>query len=134
MSSARNRSGYSVAVRRDFIAQHYLFGGDWGTENQLHSHHYAVELLLEGETLDQHGYLVDIVDVENALNEIVQMFRDKVLNDLPDFAGLNPSIEHLSRIICTALCERIKATNLSEAEVKIWENEIAWAAFRRVLQ
>jgi 6-pyruvoyltetrahydropterin/6-carboxytetrahydropterin synthase len=134
MGSNKNPSGYSIAVQRNFIAQHYLFGGDWGPENQLHSHHYAVELLLEGETLDQHGYLVDIVDVESALDEVVGRFRDKTLNDLPDFEGLNPSIEHFSRIICSALCDRIKASNLSEAQVKIWENEIAWAAFRQALR
>lgn len=134
MSSVKNPSGYRIAVQRNFIAQHYLFGGDWGPENQLHSHHYEVELQLEGEALDQHGYLVDIVDVESALDEIVLRFRDKALNDLPDFAGLNPSIEHFSRIVCTALCERIKAPNLSGIQVKIWENQIAWAAFHQVLQ
>jgi 6-pyruvoyltetrahydropterin/6-carboxytetrahydropterin synthase len=31
---------YTVAVRRDFIAQHYRIGGDWGAENELHAHHY----------------------------------------------------------------------------------------------
>jgi 6-pyruvoyltetrahydropterin/6-carboxytetrahydropterin synthase len=134
MSSDKKPSGYRVAVQRDFIAQHYLIGGDWGPENQLHSHHYEVELLLEGETLDQHGYLVDIVDVENALDEVVGRFRDKALNDLPDFSGLNPSIEHFSRIICTALSNRIKAPNVGAVQVKIWENEIAWAAFRLVVQ
>jgi 6-pyruvoyltetrahydropterin/6-carboxytetrahydropterin synthase len=134
MSSATNSDGYKIAVQRDFIAQHYLFGGDWGAENELHSHHYEIELLLEGDTLDQHGYLVDIVDVESALDEIVSRFRDKTLNDMPDFSGLNPSIEHFARIICTALSDRIKASNVSVLEVKIWENEIAWAAFRQVRQ
>ncbi len=133
MSTDGNPSGYSIAVQRNFIAQHYLVGGDWGSENQLHSHHYEVELLLEGGTLDQHGYLVDIVDVEAALEEIVNRFRDKVLNELTDFAGLNPSIEHFSRIICEILANRIKAPNLNAMQVKIWENEIAWAAYRRSL-
>jgi len=133
MSTDGNLTSYSIAVQRNFIAQHYLIGGDWGPENQLHAHHYEVELLLEGETLDRHGYLVDIVDVETALGEIVSRYRDKVLNDLPDFAGLNPSIEHFSRIICEILADRIKAPNLSTMQVKIWENEIAWAAFRRGL-
>ncbi len=134
MSSHTNSALYRIAVQRDFIAQHYLFGGDWGPENQLHSHHYEVELLLEGDTLDQHGYLVDIVDVENAMNEVVDRFRDKTLNDVPDFSGLNPSIEHFSRLMCTALSERIQASNINAFEVKIWENEIAWAAFRQVRQ
>jgi hypothetical protein len=41
---------------------------------------------------------VDIVNVEHALNTLVANFRDQTLNDLPQFAGLNPSIEHFTRI------------------------------------
>ena len=120
---------YSVAVRRDFVAQHYLIGGDWGAENEWHSHHYAVELQLEGGSLDRHGYLVDIVDVEANLEALVARYRDKTLNELPEFAGLNPSIEHFVRILCQKLAERIQAPNLSRLTVKIWENEIAWAGY-----
>ena len=58
---------YTLAVKRDFVAQHYLIGGDWGAENEWHSHHYALELQLIGPELDAHGYLVDIVAVEREL-------------------------------------------------------------------
>ena len=121
---------YSVAVKRDFIAQHYLIGGDWGAENQKHSHHYQIELELQGSELDQHGYLVDIVDIEQALNALVAYYRDQTLNELPEFAGLNPSIEHFSRILCQALGAHIQAPNIHRVTVKLWENEIAWAAYR----
>lgn len=121
---------YTVAVKRDFVAQHFLIGGDWGAENEWHSHHYAVEVQLHGETLDQHGYLVDIVDIETHLNGLVADYRDKTLNDLPDFAGLNPSIEHFARIFCTQLAARIQAETLTAVTVKLWENDIAWASFR----
>jgi 6-pyruvoyltetrahydropterin/6-carboxytetrahydropterin synthase len=124
---------YTVAVQRDFVAQHFLFGGDWGAENHSHSHHYKVELQLHGETLDQHGYLVDIVDIEAALDELVVQFKDKPLNDQPEFKSLNPSIEHFSRIIAVLLRNRIKAPNLCALTVKIWENEIAWASYKTVL-
>ncbi len=122
---------YTVAVSRDFVAQHFLIGGDWGAENDWHSHHYRVEVQLEGATLDQHGYLVDIVDIEKNLEGLVAHFRDQTLNDLPEFEGLNPSIEHFSRIFCQALAERIQAPNLSSICVKIWENDIAWASYRQ---
>lgn len=124
---------YTVAVKRDFVAQHFLIGGDWGPENNWHSHHYVVELQLEGPTLDRHGYLVDIVDIETQLDALVAAYRDKTLNELPAFAGLNPSIEHFSRILCQALAERIVAPTLSALTVKIWENDIAWAAYRMAI-
>ena len=122
---------YTVAVKRDFVAQHFLIGGDWGAENFKHSHHYVVEVQLEGDHLDQHGYLVDIVDIENHLNALVAHYRDQTLNDLPEFAGLNPSIEHFSRIVCQTLTGRIQAQTLTTVTVKLWENEIAWASYRQ---
>lgn len=124
---------YTVAVARDFVAQHFLIGGDWGPENEWHSHHYRVEVQLEGATLDQHGYLVDIVDIENHLDALVAHYRDKTLNELPEFEGLNPSIEQFARILCQSLAERIQAPNLGLITVKIWENDIAWAAYRQEL-
>jgi 6-pyruvoyltetrahydropterin/6-carboxytetrahydropterin synthase len=123
---------YTLAVTRDFIAQHFLIGGDWGAENQKHSHHYRLELRLEGEDLDQHGYLIDIVDVERRLDALVAHYRDQILNDLPEFAGLNPSIEHLSRIICQALSAHLTAPNLTAVTARLWENDLAWAEYRQV--
>ena len=121
---------YTVAVKRDFVAQHYLIGGDWGTENELHSHHYAVEVRLEGAELDRHGYLVDIVDIERHLEALVAHYRDVTLNEQPEFAGLNPSIEHFARIFCQTLDARIQAPNISTVTLVMWENEIAWASYR----
>ena len=121
---------YTLGVRRDFIARHFLIGGDWGPENFPNSHHYVLELQLEGKELDQHGYLVDIVDVEKHLDEIVSYYSEQMLNDKPEFAGLNPSIEHFARILATSLSERIQATNISALKVVLWENESAWAAYR----
>jgi 6-pyruvoyltetrahydropterin/6-carboxytetrahydropterin synthase len=125
---------YSVAVKRDFIAQHYLIGGDWGAENELHSHHYILELVLDGSVLDRHGYLIDIVNIENTLETLVAYYRDRTLNELPEFAGLNPSIEHFSRILCQALAAQIAAPNISALTVRLWENEIAWAAYQLNMQ
>ena len=120
---------YTLGVRREFIARHYLIGGKWGPENLPNSHHYVLELQLEGTQLDQHGYLVDIVDVEKHLDDVVNYFKEQMLNDKPEFAGLNPSIEHFARILATSLSERIKATNISALKVVLWENASAWAAY-----
>lgn len=122
---------YSVAVSRGFIANHYLIGGDWGSENQPHAHHYTAEVRIDGETLDQHGYLVDIVAIETALDAAVADFRDRLLNDCPEFAGLNPSIEHFSRILCQRLFIEVQPPGSGRLRVKLWENPQCWAAFSR---
>jgi 6-pyruvoyltetrahydropterin/6-carboxytetrahydropterin synthase len=120
---------YTLGVRRDFIARHYLIGGDWGPENSPNSHHYVLELQLDGKELDQHGYLVDIMAVEKHLDEVVYYYKEQMLNDKTEFAGLNPSLEHFARILATTLSERIKADNISTLKVVLWENDSAWAAY-----
>ncbi|MCX6080269.1 MAG: 6-carboxytetrahydropterin synthase [Chloroflexi bacterium] len=121
---------YTLAVRKDFIARHYLIGGDWGPENNPNSHHYLLELCLSGASLDEHGYLVDIIDVEKHLSEIVGRYNEQMLNDLPEFEGLNPSIEHFSRILCSAFDERLKAANINKITVVLWENATSWVSFK----
>lgn len=122
---------YCVAVRRNFVAQHFLIGGDWGAENEWHSHHYITEVQLHGHALNEHGYLVDIVAIEAHLDQLVAYYKDKTLNDLPEFAGLNPSIEQLARLMCEALAQQLTAANVRHITVKIWENDIAWASYTK---
>jgi 6-pyruvoyltetrahydropterin/6-carboxytetrahydropterin synthase len=121
---------YTVSVKRDFIGQHYLIGGNWGPENQWHSHRYQVEVLLEGASLDQHGYLVDIMDIEINMKGLIDRYRDHTLNELPEFMGLNPSIEHFSRIFCESISQKVQAPNLNSITVRVWEDLNAWASYR----
>jgi 6-pyruvoyltetrahydropterin/6-carboxytetrahydropterin synthase len=122
---------YSVTVRREFIAQHFLVGGDWGRENELNSHRYRVEARYEGTSLDRHGFLLDIDEINRKLDSLVERYRDRTLNECPEFTGLNPSVEHFARISSDHLV--VTATNVDTLEVTVWEDDNASAAYRRPL-
>ncbi len=124
---------YALAFRRKFVAQHHLIGGDWGVENSPHTHSYLLDLRLEGESLNEHGYLVDLVEVEGTLNDVVARYQDADLNSLAEFSGLNPSLEHFARILCMALSKHFKESRIDAVTVQLWENENAWASYRREL-
>ena len=124
---------YSLGMQREFSARHYLIGGDWGEENTEHAHNYRLELILEKPTLDQHGFLVDIVEVESQLDQVVAEFSGKTLNTLANFAGGNPSIERLATILNGILHKRFAAFQLSAITVTIHEDDIAWTSCRTAL-
>ena len=124
---------YSLGMRREFSARHYLIGGDWGAENSEHAHRYRMELVLEALNLDRHGYLVDIVEVEQHLEAVVAEFSGQTLNDLAAFAGLNPSIERLATILHAAFRTRLAHLRLEALTVTLWEDDIAWTSYRAPL-
>lgn len=121
---------YALGLQRSFTARHYLTGGDWGPENLPHSHPYRVEIRLSASQLDEHGYLADLCRLEPILDDCTAAYREQVLNDLPEFEGLNPSIEHFARLFCTRFLQSLGSHRFEVVEVRIWENEDAWASFR----
>ena len=122
---------YEVCVSRTFVAQHFLTVPNPGPEGELHSHRYGVELRLRGESLNQFGYLVDIDAVRSSVERTVERYRDETLNDLPEFAGNNPSVEHFAREFHARVLDGIDTPEVSEATVRLHEDEDAWAAFER---
>jgi 6-pyruvoyltetrahydropterin/6-carboxytetrahydropterin synthase len=122
---------YSVTVKRELIAQHFLVGGDWGRENELNSHRYEIEARYEGSSLDQHGFLVDIDAISGMLDGLVDRYRDRTLNEFPEFEGLNPSVENFARILSEQLA--VRAPNVDGLQVTVWEDGDAAAGYRRAL-
>jgi 6-pyruvoyltetrahydropterin/6-carboxytetrahydropterin synthase len=120
---------YRLCFQREFTAQHRLVGGDWGAENELHSHPYKVEWELRSPALDAHGYLVDLVNVERALVSAVARYGGAVLNDLPEFENQNPSLERFARILWERLSFELPAG--IQGAVRLWESSAAWAGFEQ---
>ena len=125
---------YSLMVKRTFVAQHFLTVPDCGKENEWHSHTFTLELTLSAPTLNADGYLVDIVKVTEVMDSVIEGFRDKTMNDLPAFAGLNPSIEHFARIIADQITPFLEETQIETMHVRLWEDDLAWAAYYKPLK
>src|SRR6185436_4157222 len=111
----------------------FLIGGDWGRENQPHSHHYRLEAIFEGDRLDRHGYLLDIAEVEPRLDGIVERYRDRMLNELPEMAGANPSLERFAHVIADRVALDLPAGQVTMLTVKLWESATAFAMCRRAI-
>jgi 6-pyruvoyltetrahydropterin/6-carboxytetrahydropterin synthase len=125
---------YTVGLLRAFVAEHQLIGGDWGKENDRHSHPYRIEAVFEGDELDRHGYLIDIAVVEPRLDALCERYRGQMLNDLPEFAGKNPGVEQFASIIADGLTADLAPGNVRAVTVKVWESDSAFATCRRAVR
>ncbi len=120
---------YRLGLNRLFTARHYLVGGDWGAENEEHAHQYRLECILKGNHLNHHGFLIDIVELNNVLDGLLLEYENKTLNACAAFNDLNPSVENFARILNQALCEQLGTHLLTSIEIILWEDETAWASF-----
>jgi 6-pyruvoyltetrahydropterin/6-carboxytetrahydropterin synthase len=125
---------YELAVTRDLVAQHFLTVPDPGPEGEEHSHRFTVEVRFAGPSLGEYGYLVDIDEVNEVIDELEARYRDALLNDLPEFEGLNPSVEHFARLFGDRVAASLDDPNPTELTVRVWEDEEAWAAHHRRLE
>ena len=124
---------YQVAIRKQLTAFHQLIGGDWGDENKHHSHDYVAEFILEGPALDRHGYLFDIAELRTAVERVHARYAGSTLNDLEEFKGLNPSVEHFARLIVERLCRGLVLPGAESITLKLWEDPQTWASYRTSL-
>lgn len=122
---------YTVTVERAFVAQHYLTVPDPGPEGDLHSHSYTAKVQLAGETLGEYGYLVDIDAAAGRLDAMADRYRDATLNELPEFEGLNPSLERFARVFGDRFWEGLDAPAVESVAVKLREDDVAWASHER---
>lgn len=128
---------YVLTVRDRFIAQYYLTVPDAGPEGQPHSREYGVELTFEGPELDDYGYLLDIDAAKAALREIKERYADRLINDLPEFEGTNPSVERFAREIAERITRAMDlegATPVTTLRVTLQEDETAQAAYERTVR
>lgn len=124
---------YRIGVMRDFVAWHFLTVDDAGPEGELHAHRYRLELALYGRTLDRSGYLADLDAVRAFVDEAVARYGDAALNDLPEFAGLNPSLEHFARILGESVARTADPARIERVRVVLWEGDEAWAGWEGVV-
>ncbi len=120
---------YTVTVVEDFVAQHYLTVPNPGPEGDPHSHHYEFELTFRGPELNEYDYLVDIDDVEAAVDDLLARYEDTMLNDLPEFEGYNPSVERFAAVVWERVTDAVTDDTVESVTVTVWEDDEASAAY-----
>ena len=121
---------YEVSVEQTFAAAHALRHYKGACEN-LHGHNFKVQVVLEGDRLDEAGMLVDFLDVKDLMRGIMTRLDHQNLNEVPPFdAEKNPSAENIAEYFYVHMTEGLAGTTARVREVKIWETDIQSATYR----
>ena len=95
-----------------------------------HGHNYRVEVAVRW-AVDEQGRSLDPAALDAVVDaEVIQKLDHKHLNtDVPEFAQLNPSVEHIVRVIWSMLAGKLPGGATLE-EVRVWETGKTVCAYR----
>jgi 6-pyruvoyltetrahydropterin/6-carboxytetrahydropterin synthase len=113
---------YQLTVDSHFSAAQRL-PGYRGKCAALHGHTWGVSATVRAGELDEIGMCIDFKRIAASLDEIVERFDHAMLNDLPDFAGLSPTAETISRIVFEQLAGKIDSDKVRLVSVTVAESE-----------
>ena len=129
---------YKVSVVGFFSAIHSLAGDVPEREKVPHPHDYKLEWILDIDQLDERGFSLDISLLEKLRDAVFADIEGKNLNAHEYFAHKPVSLENLCDFIYghlfKELAQRIRDADMKRIscmEIRVWENEQAWAGIRR---
>lgn len=115
---------FEVKIETHFSAAHHLLNYKGECENQ-HGHNWKVEVFVRGTELDKSNILIDFKVLKKKVNEIIDYLDHTDINTLPEFEGVSPSSEMISKF----LYGKIKAEISGVCKVSVWETPTSCASY-----
>lgn len=125
------RQVYELTVKTSFSAAHCLTDHP-SPCGRLHGHNWTVAVTVAGRKLDGSGMLVDFRVLKRALQESVEPFDHRYLNELPPFSGgIEPTAENIASRIFQTVAEKLSGyPDVRVTAVKVAESPSAWVVYR----
>ena len=119
---------YCVTLKDTFSSAHSLWDYH-GKFEDLHGHDFKVEVDLGRKKLDAIGVVIDFLEVKRKLKEVLGRVDHVFLNELPEFKGINTSVENVARFIYDELSKLLQGKGVVIQRVTVWETEDAGATY-----
>lgn len=119
---------YKLKIVTGFDAAHQLRGYKGKCEN-IHGHHWKVEVEIVSDTLNELGFVVDFKELKKITEEVVSQLDHSFINKISPFDKINPSSENIARWIYTSLKNRLDKDFIRLFSVTVWESEHAGATY-----
>jgi len=120
---------FEVAYETTFCATHVLHRGGRPIEPQ-HGHDWRVEVVAEGDTLDELGLVVDFEHLKRAVSEVCARFHYGDITSHADFAGQSPSAEAVARYFFREVRRALGPEGRRLARVRVHEAPGCSASYR----
>ncbi|HNF26801.1 MAG TPA: 6-carboxytetrahydropterin synthase, partial [Leptospiraceae bacterium] len=93
-----------------------------GSDEPIHGHSWKVEVYLSSNSnIRPDGISFDFLTARNRLNELVHSIDHLLINDHPDFKGINPTSENIARWFYRGLKTEVSKKDGKVIRIVIYE-------------
>ena len=117
---------FELRIQRTFSAAHAIVMA--GVREPMHGHNWQVTVAVCADALDADGLLCDFHLLQNSLDEVIQPFNNRSLNETAPFDRLNPTAELVARHIAEQVGARVPS-GVRIKEVRVVEAPHCEACF-----
>ena len=115
---------YTLKILTDFASAHTL--RDYpGACARMHDHNWKVEVEVNAGGLDDIGMGVDFKVIKQATRDLAGQLDHRYLNELEQFAELNPTAENIAAWFYNRLSAKLNNERIAVHAVTLWETERA---------
>ncbi len=95
-------------------------------ESKLHTHLWFVRVYITFRNVDEFGVSVPFNEMHDKLKSLIKHFDKKYLNELPEFADLDPTAETTAKVIYEYLKSHINNENntLRRIELRVTDSRV----------
>jgi 6-pyruvoyltetrahydropterin/6-carboxytetrahydropterin synthase len=120
---------YSVKIRDHFMIAHSFNNPAFGPAQSLHGATYVVDVTFYSRSIEPDNTVIDIGRASGILHEVLDRFRYKNLDELPEFKGKLTTAEFMARVIHDAMKDKTSGRFKGKISVTLGESHIAWASY-----
>jgi len=120
---------YTVSVQAHYDSAHFLVNYK-GKCERLHGHRYVVDVAVQTDQLNEAGIAFDFVDLKRELRALADHLDHELLNELPEFEGVETSAENQARWFFEELRRRLpEPLGSGLLYARVWETPTQWAQY-----
>jgi 6-pyruvoyltetrahydropterin/6-carboxytetrahydropterin synthase len=130
----KEKGKFYIRIEARFESAHYLYKyyAD-GSDEACHGHSWKVEIFLSGkENIRPDGISFDFLTAKQKLAELIQSIDHILINDHPDFKGINPTSENIALWFYSGLKAEVKKAKGKVDRIVIHEGPENLAYFEPV--
>lgn len=119
---------YTLKIRTEIAASHIIEGHS-GKCARLHGHNWKIDVEVQVRELDRLGMGMDFADLKAETKAVTEPLDHRHLNDMPGFAGINPTAENVAAYVYREVAVRLNTDSIKVSRVTIWETDRASVSY-----